>query len=188
MDYNVYTDEELIDMLRDGEEAVTDFLMNKYKNLVRGRAHSMFMLGAETEDLVQEGMIGLYKAVRDYDSGRDASFITFAELCVSRQMYTAIEAAGRLKHAALNYSTPIDNEEIEKEGGLNPEEEFLGKERRELLEKYLEEVLSPLEKQVFELKTIGMDYKEIAAILGKTPKSVDNAINRLKTKLKQFKG
>ena len=82
MDYNIYTDEELIDMLRDGEEAVTDFLMNKYKNLVRGRAHSMFMLGAETEDLVQEGMIGLYKAVRDYDSGRDASFITFAELCV----------------------------------------------------------------------------------------------------------
>ena len=101
-EYGNSSDEELILRLRDGEEAITDYIMDKYKNMVRSKAKSMYILGADREDLIQEGMIGLFKAVRDYDTGRDASFFTFAELCVSRQMYTAIQAAGRQKHMPLN--------------------------------------------------------------------------------------
>ncbi len=100
--YEECSDEELILRLRDGEGAITDYIMDKYKNLVRSKAKSMYILGADRDDLIQEGMIGLFKAVRDYDTGRDASFFTFAELCVSRQMYTAIQAAGRQKHTPLN--------------------------------------------------------------------------------------
>ena len=100
--YSGATDEELIDRLRDGETGIIDYLMDKYKNLVRHKAKTMYILGGDNDDLIQEGMIGLFKAVRDYDSGRDASFYTFAELCVSRQMYTAVQASSRKKHAPLN--------------------------------------------------------------------------------------
>ncbi len=96
------TDEELIVRLRDGEQQITDYIMEKYKNLVRNKAGSMYILGADRDDLIQEGMIGLFKAIRDFDSGRDASFFTFAELCISRQMYSAVQAAGRMKHIPLN--------------------------------------------------------------------------------------
>ena len=106
-DYEQFRDEELIDRLRHGESAITDYIMEKYKNLVRSKARSMYILGADNEDLIQEGMIGLFKAVRDYDSGRDASFYTFADLCVSRQMYTAIQAATRKKHWPLNTSVSL---------------------------------------------------------------------------------
>ncbi len=101
-DYEKYSDDELILRLRDGEAAITDYIMDKYKNLVRNKAKSMYILGADREDLIQEGMIGLFKAVRDYDTGRDASFFTFADLCISRQMYTAVQSAGRQKHTPLN--------------------------------------------------------------------------------------
>lgn len=101
-DYGQYSDEELIIRLRDGEGSITEYLMNKYKNLVRSKAKSMYLLGADNDDLIQEGMIGLFKALRDYDSGRDASFLTFADLCVSRQMYTAVQASRRQKHIPLN--------------------------------------------------------------------------------------
>ena len=100
--YQNESDEMLIERLRDGERDITDFIMNKYKNLVRSKAKSMYILGADTEDLIQEGMIGLFKAIRDYDAGRDASFYTFAELCISRQMYTAVQASNRKKHMPLN--------------------------------------------------------------------------------------
>lgn len=96
------TDEELIEHLREGEYQVTDYIMEKYKNLVRSKAQSMYILGADNEDLIQEGMIGLFKAIRDYDRGRDAGFCTFADLCVSRQMYKAIQASKRQKHTPLN--------------------------------------------------------------------------------------
>ena len=102
MDYGQVTDEELIDRLRDGDTRITDYIMDKYKNLVRSKAGTMYILGADREDLIQEGMIGLFKAIRDYDSGRDASFYTFADLCISRQMYSAVQAAGRMKHIPLN--------------------------------------------------------------------------------------
>lgn len=100
--YGNTTDEELIDRIRQGESQITDYIMEKYKNLVRKKAKSMYILGADNDDLIQEGMIGLFKAVRDYDAGRDASFYTFADLCVSRQMYNAVQASRREKHAPLN--------------------------------------------------------------------------------------
>ena len=145
--YEQCSDEELIVRLRDGESAITDYIMEKYKNLVRSKAKSMYILGADQEDLIQEGMIGLFKAVRDYDTGRDASFFTFADLCVSRQMYTAIQAAGRQKHAPLNtyislYASAFESDSLDKgeEGELinsvisqserNPEEVLIRSEER----------------------------------------------------------
>ena len=104
--YEDMTDEELIDQLREGDRPVMDYICDKYKNLVRSKAKSMYILGGDSEDLIQEGMIGLFKAVRDYDCGRDASFYTFADLCISRQMYTAVQASQRLKH------TPLKKESI----------------------------------------------------------------------------
>ena len=107
-EYITVTDEELICRLREGEATITDYIMEKYKYLVRNKAKSMYILGADRDDLIQEGMIGLFKAIRDYDSGRDASFATFADLCISRQMYTAVEAARRLKHTPLNFYVPLN--------------------------------------------------------------------------------
>ena len=100
--YENVSDEELIVRLRQGETQITDYIMDKYKHLVRKKAKSMFILGGDNDDLIQEGMIGLFKAIRDYDIGRDASFFTFADLCISRQMYNAVQAARREKHAPLN--------------------------------------------------------------------------------------
>ena len=149
--YEKETDEVLIGRLRDGETAITDYIMNKYKNLVKSKAKSMYILGADTEDLIQEGMIGLFKAIRDYDSGRDASFYTFADLCISRQMYTAVQASNRQKHMPLNtYVSIYANGDTEKDGDgqendllnkisinfiNNPEEVLIDKENVLSLEK-----------------------------------------------------
>ncbi len=186
MDYDKYSDEELIDYLRDGDAKIVDFLVNKYKNLVRMEAGNMFIIGGEKEDLIQEGMIGLFKAVRDFDPGRDSSFLTFARLCVSRQMYTAIQAAGRQKHTPLNTYISIYEDDFQKIGGIDPEEAFLDKERVAMLEETFEKQLSSFEKQVLDLKITGLDYQEIAAILGKDSKSTDNALSRIKSKLKKI--
>ena len=134
-EYAKYSDEELIVQLRDGDHAITDYIMEKYKNLVRSKAQSMYILGADREDLIQEGMIGLFKAIRDYDTGRDASFFTFADLCVSRQMYTAIQAAGRLKNAPLNSYISIYADYSRQEEGESSEEV-----------KLINSLISPLEK------------------------------------------
>ena len=122
--YQNESDEVLIERLRDGERDITDFIMNKYKNLVRSKAKSMYILGADTEDLIQEGMIGLFKAIRDYDAGRDASFYTFAELCISRQMYTAVQASNRKKHMPLNSYISLYGTG-ENDNGENVGEEFI---------------------------------------------------------------
>ena len=195
-DYASYSDEELIGRLRDGEESITEYLMNKYKNLVRSKAKSMYILGADNEDLIQEGMIGLFKAVRDYDSGRDASFYTFAELCISRQMYTALQASGRKKHSPLNTYVSIyqghDGEEgaglieaLENHKERNPEEILIDKENVEAIERIIETDLSTFERQVLELSMTGMGYVEIAKLLGKDVKSTDNALSRVKTKIRK---
>lgn len=201
-DYEKCSDEELIVRQRDGEEAITDYIMDKYKNLVRNKAKSMYILGADREDLIQEGMIGLFKAIRDYDTGRDASFSTFADLCVSRQMYTAVQAAGRQKHAPLNtyislYTSRMENdgsgktEEWELINSLisrserNPEELVIDRENVELLEKAMEKELSGFEKQVLDLHLTGMSYSQIARVLGRDDKSTDNALQRMKAKLKK---
>lgn len=196
-DYSSCTDEELILQLRDGEYAITDFIMEKYKNLVRSKAKSMFILGADNDDLIQEGMIGLFKAIRDYDCGRDASFYTFAELCISRQMYTAVRASGRQKHTPLNsyislYANNIDGDEstplldaLASTKELNPEEVLIGKENAHDIEQAIEENLSPLEKEVLDLHLTGMSYTQIARVLGRDEKSTDNALQRIRSKLKK---
>ena len=198
-DYRQYSDEELIVRLRDGESGITEYLMNKYKNLVRSKAKSMYILGADNDDLIQEGMIGLFKALRDYDSGRDASFLTFAELCVSRQMYTAVQASRRQKHIPLNtyislYGSVNTNYEGEQEELVNvlaaresqsPEEVVIDRENVVWLEKAIEQELSNFEKQVLDLYLTGMGYQQIAKVLGRDDKSTDNALHRIKTKLKK---
>ena len=197
--YESMTDEELIDSLREGEAPIMDYICNKYKNLVRREAKSMFILGADTEDLIQEGMIGLFKAVRDYDSGRDASFFTFAQLCISRQMYTAVQASKRKKHLPLNTYVSLDSQEDS--GGqkgqeqplvelladrtkLNPEELVLDKERVDYLERAMEKELSEFEEQVLDLYRTGMNYSQIARVLGRDEKATDNALSRAKQKIR----
>jgi len=198
--YQNETDEMLIERLRDGERDITDFIMNKYKNLVRSKAKSMYILGADTEDLIQEGMIGLFKAIRDYDPGRDASFYTFAELCISRQMYTAVQASSRKKHMPLNsyislYATN-ENESGESFGEefinflgfepvKNPEQLLIDKENVISLERKIEEELSTFENQVLDLYLTGMSYSQIARVLGRDEKSTDNALQRIKNKIRK---
>ena len=198
--YGQYSDEELILRLRDGEENITDYIMDKYKNLVKSKAKSMYILGADSDDLIQEGMIGLFKAVRDYDSGRDASFFTFADLCISRQMYTAVQASGRQKHAPLNSYISLyshvasgsdQGEEAElvsllaSRAELSPEEMVIDRENVKNLERTIERDLSTFEKQVLDLYLTGMSYVQIAKVLGRDEKSADNALQRIKGKLRK---
>lgn len=199
-EYGGFTDEELIDRLRGGEEGIMDYICDKYKDLVRRKARSMYILGGDNEDLIQEGMIGLFKAVRDYDTGRDASFATFADLCVSRQLYTAVQASQRKKHFPLNtyisfYATVTDQEEsgemdfldtLGNDREQSPEELFLDKERVEYLENTIDKELSPFEKQVLDLHLTGMTYSQIARVLGRDEKSTDNALQRIKSKIKKM--
>ncbi len=199
--YKEKTDEELILAIRDGEEpGAIDHIMNKYKNLVRKKAASMFVLGADKDDLIQEGMIGLFKAVRDYDCGRDASFSTFADLCISRQMYSAIKALARKKHAPLNSyisiyekredlgeesSVPLE-EVLESDSSLIPEQHIIDQENLKALEEAIERELSPLESQVLDLYITGMSIKQISAVLARDEKSTDNAMQRIRTKLRKY--
>ena len=198
--YGQMSDEELIERLRSGDSAVMDYICFKYKNLVRSKAKSMFILGSDNEDLIQEGMIGLFKAVRDYDMGRDTSFFTFADLCVSRQMYTAVQASQRQKHIPLNTYVSLygdltdrDNAEdselvnaLEDRTKPNPEEVFLDKERVEYLENVIENELSTFEKQVLDLYMTKMSTSQIAKVLGREEKSTDNALQRLKAKIRKM--
>lgn len=199
-EYSRASDEELIDRLRGGESRIMDFIMDKYKNLVRSKAKSMYILGGDNEDLIQEGMIGLFKAIRDYDCGRDASFYTFADLCISRQMYTAVQASNRQKHWPLNTYVSLsgngrsrgENEEMELAEALsqdqdqNPETLFIDRERVEYLENQIDKELSIFEKQVLDLYLTGMSYSQIAKVLGREEKSTDNALQRLKGKIKRM--
>jgi len=197
-EYSQLGDGELIDRLRGGDSRIMDYIMDKYKNLVRSKAKSMYILGGDNEDLIQEGMIGLFKAIRDYDCGRDASFYTFADLCISRQMYTAVQASHRQKHWPLNTYVSLygsgreDSEEMELAEALppdqdqNPETLFIDRERVEYLEGQIEKELSSFEKQVLDLYLTGMSYSQIAKVLGREEKSTDNALQRLKGKIKKM--
>lgn len=195
--YETMTDEQLIRNLRNGESAIIDFIIDKYKFLVKKKAKAMYLLGGENDDLIQEGMIGLFKAVRDYDLEKEVSFASFADLCVSRQMYTAIKLSQRQKHIPLNsyvslYETD-ESEAEERQAPLidrlrtlkdnNPEELFLNKEYFAMMEQELKERLSDLENRVLHLHLMGEDYRTIAKLLDKSPKSIDNALQRIKQKL-----
>ena len=199
--YSDMDDEQLIVLIHDGDEGgMVEYIMNKYKNLVRKKAASMYILGADRDDLIQEGMIGLFKAVRDYDCGRDASFSTFAELCISRQMYSAIKSLARKKHTPLNsyisiYASREDSELgtqtsleeiLEADPNFVPEQYVIDKENLQDLEDEIERQLSDLERQVLDLYITGMSIKEISAVLGRDEKSTDNAMQRIRNKLKKY--
>lgn len=198
--YDRMTDEQLLCDYKNGNQEIMDYLMVKYKSMVRKKARAMYLLGGENEDLIQEGMIGLIKAVRDFDVTQKTSFSSFAELCVSRQMYSAIEASNRKKHLPLNSYVSLyeDSEEvgegrsfplidtIESSKENDPEVLYFGKEYTEAFAEQLKELLSPLENHVLYLHLMGTDYRTIAELLGKSPKSVDNALQRIKTKAQKI--
>ena len=193
------SDEVLVGSIIAGDSEALDFLMNKYKNLVRSRARTLFLVGADKEDLIQEGMIGLYKAIRDFNADKQVSFRSFAELCITRQMYSAIKGSNTQKNQPLNNYISIDSMEIaeDKESPLeqllginfeknkNPEQLVLDKEAADVLSYTLVGHLSELEKQVLQYYMKDMNYSQIAAALGKEPKAVDNALQRIKKKLSQ---
>lgn len=193
--YKDYSDPELIRMLRSGEPQVMDYLMDKYKHLVRKKANTLFLLGGDTDDLIQEGMIGLFKAIRDYDEG-SGSFYHFAELCISRQIYTAIESAARKKHGPLNSyvslsrQTPDTSEKaLSKElsgNAQNPEQILID---RENMDDFLDRLcshLSKMEKSVLDDYLTGMNYRQIAEKTGKPEKSIDNALQRIRSKVRVY--
>ena len=198
--YDRLSDEALLRQLRAGDAAIMDYVLDKYKPLVRKKANAMFLIGGDTDDLIQEGMIGLFKAVQDYDPKEGASFSSFAGLCVSRQMYTAIKASQRKKHLPLNsyvsiYASASDNPEenglsivdtIEAGKESNPELMILGEEYTNAFEEELKEKLSKLERKVLYLHLQGMEYLKIAEFMDKSPKTIDNALQRIKAKARQL--
>ena len=193
--YNKIPDEQLICRLRNGEDEIMDYLMIKYKSMVRRKARAMYLIGGDNDDLIQEGMIGLIKAVRDFNSEAGQSFSSFAELCVSRQMYSAIASSKRKKHIPLNSYVSLYDEgnhedekalplidTIEPEVENNPETLYFGKESSEAFIEELKEKLSDLENRVLYLHMLGTNYRDIANLLDKSPKTIDNALQRIRTK------
>ena len=191
--YGNTTDEELIDRIRQGESQITDYIMEKYKYLVRRRANAMFLIGGDTDDLIQEGMIGLFKAIRDYRRERDASFFHFADLCITRQIYHAVEASQRKKHQPLNgyisLSAGVGEEGtdtlldlLETFENANPEQLFIDRENVRAIHEKMAQSLSALEQRVLELYLEGKNYRQIAEKLDKEPKAIDNALQRIRGK------
>ncbi len=181
--YQEQTDEELIARIRSGETGVTEYLLEKYKPLVKKQARTMYLMGGENEDLIQEGMIGLFRAISTYRQG-EGSFYGFALLCVNRQMYTAVQASARKKHEPLNAYVSLD-EEPQMPLEDSPETMLLLQEKEGKREDMIARHLSSLEKKVLALYLEGMSYGQIAEQIGRPEKSVDNAIQRLKKKLKK---
>lgn len=194
-DYQEMSDEQLIGQLRSGDSGVMDYILDKYKPLVRKKANAVFLIGGETDDLIQEGMIGLFKAVRDYDGGKEASFFSFAELCITRQLYKAVEASNRKKHAPLNTYISFYSETGEEghslaetltTGGMgDPEQMIIDQENLKQFWDGLREHLSPMEQQVLDEYLQGNNYQQIAEHMNKQPKTIDNALQRIKTKVRQ---
>jgi len=191
------SDEELLELLRAGDSKITDYLLEKYRNFVRAKARTYFLIGADREDVIQEGMIGLYKAIRDYKPESGSSFRTFADLCITRQIITAIKTATRQKHLPLNSYISLnkpayedDNENalietfIEKRRS-DPEEIMINKEKFQIFEEKLVASLSKYESCVLKRYVCGHSYVQIAAELGKTEKSIDNALQRIKKKIEK---
>lgn len=190
-------DEEVVDEAKKGNSRAQDYLISKYENFVKAKAKSYFLIGADKEDIYQEGMIGLYKAIRDFKSDRLTSFKAFAELCITRQIITAIKTATRQKHIPLNtyisLNKPIYEEESDRTlidvlSGLkitNPEELIIGKEQLKHIEGEMAKVLSDLEMEVLQSYLDGKSYQEIACDLDRQAKSIDNALQRVKRKLEK---
>ncbi len=196
--FDLMLDEQIVDLARDGQIAAQEYLIHKYKNFVRAKARSYFLIGADREDIIQEGMIGLYKAIRDFRGDKKASFRAFAELCITRQIITAIKTATRQKHIPLNsyvsLNKPIYDEDSDRTlmdiiaGGkiTDPEELMISREEFEDIENKMGEILSSLEWKVLMYYLEGKSYQEIAADLNRHVKSIDNALQRVKRKLEKY--
>jgi len=191
-------DEELVLKAREGDKEALEYIINKYKNFVRAKARSYFLIGADREDIVQEGMIGLYKSIRDFKNDKLSSFRAFAELCITRQIITAIKTATRQKHIPLNsyisLNKPIYDEESDRTlldiltatKITDPEELIISKEELYSIESKIGEILSDLELEVLMSYLQGKSYQEIAVDLDRHVKSIDNALQRVKRKLEKF--
>ena len=191
-------DEEIVMEAKNGNNRAQECLISKYENFVKAKAKSYFLIGADKEDIYQEGMIGLYKAIRDFNPEKLTSFKAFAEICVTRQIITAIKTATRQKHIPLNtyvsLNKPIYEEESERTlldvlSGIkisDPEELMISKEQMDYIESKMEEVLSGLELEVLTSYLDGKSYQEIACDLERHSKSIDNALQRVKRKLEKY--
>ena len=199
LDFNKCSDETLIDIYRKGDEAAIEVLFERYKDIVRKKAKAMYLAGGDSDDLIQEGMIGLYKAVRDYDDTKEAAFKTFASMCINRQLINAVAVSNRKKNIPLNtyvsFDMPAypdeDNETrlvdiLKPESEQNPEKLFIDREYSDSFKKKLFDRLSSFEKQVLDLYLTGMSYTQIAKVLGRDEKSTDNALQRLKSKIRRL--
>lgn len=196
--YEGQSDEVILSMIKDGDQRAQSYILNKYKSLVKAKSRAYFLIGADREDIIQEGMIGLYKAIRDYQPEKNASFRMFAELCIQRQIITAVKAATRQKHIPLNsyisLNKPLSDEESEqtyldiiKEGEIfNPEVVLIGQEDKISMEEHIGRVLSGFEAKVLLYYLQGKSYMEISQIIHKSEKSIDNALQRVKKKIEKF--
>ena len=191
--YEEYTDEELVDRLHQGENEIMDYILEKYKPLVRKQTNALFLIGGENEDLIQEGMIGLFKAIRDYDDTKEATFFYFAQLCIKRQLASALEASNRKKHIPLNNYVSFSSEENDNgtaleatisQGVESPEQMVLEQEKVIEFKEQIRAKLSKMEKEVLDLYLEGYNYTQIAKIMEKTPKSIDNALQRIRQKIR----
>lgn len=196
--YDLKSDEEIVESVREGDSEALEYLINKYRNFVRAKARSYFLIGADREDIVQEGMIGLYKSIRDFRGDKLSSFKAFAELCITRQIITAIKTATRQKHIPLNSYVSLDKPIYDEDSDRtlldvicgtrvsDPEELMINKEDFSGLEDKMGEILSDLERRVLVLYLDGRSYQEIAADLDRHVKSIDNALQRVKRKLERY--
>ncbi|WP_138756300.1 RNA polymerase sporulation sigma factor SigH [Paenibacillus sinopodophylli] len=198
LEYDSSSDEDIVEAVRNGDSMALEYLINKYKNFVRAKARSYFLIGADREDIVQEGMIGLYKAIRDFKGDKLASFKAFAELCITRQIITAIKTATRQKHIPLNSYVSLDKPIYDEDSDRtlldvicgtrvsDPEELIINQEEFIGLEDKMSEILSDLERKVLMLYLDGRSYQEIAVDLDRHVKSIDNALQRVKRKLERY--
>jgi len=196
--YDYQSDEDLVEAVRQGDSQALEYLITKYKNFVRAKARSYFLIGADREDIVQEGMIGLYKSIRDFKGDKLSSFKAFAELCITRQIITAIKTATRQKHIPLNSYVSLDKPIYDEDSDRtlldvicgsqvsDPEELVINKEEFVGLEDKMSEILSDLERKVLMLYLDGRSYQEIAVDLCRHVKSIDNALQRVKRKLERY--
>lgn len=191
-------DDEILELIHQGDNQALDYLIHKYKNFVRAKARTYFLIGADKEDIIQEGMIGLYKAIRDYNEDKLTSFKAFAELCITRQIITAIKTATRQKHIPLNSYVSLDKPIYDEESdrtlldviagstAIDPQELLVNQEKFGDMEVKLSELLSEFERGVLQLYLEGRTYQEISADLNRHVKSIDNALQRVKRKLEQL--
>lgn len=195
MNYEGLTDEELIRQIRNQDSAAMDYLLDKYRNMVKRETREIYIIGADSEDLMQEGMIGLFKAIRDYNEDKKCGFHTFATLCVKRQICTAVTSSNRKKHYPLNHYVSFYSQDEETNSSVmdmlaaedmsNPETNLLLQERLGGIMEQIDTVLSKYERQVLEMYLDGCSYGQIAETLGKPEKSIDNAIQRIRKKMSE---